>query len=92
MAFWEGTIYLTNTVSQRPFIHELIGFEPGNAYVTVEINPIRYRYGGSDPNTADGHLLEVGQGIVVHAPDVEEFRAISTSAGGSKLVVTIKGK
>jgi len=92
MAFWEGTIYLTNSVSQQPFLRQLIGFEPGNAYVTVEINAIRYRYGGSDPNAADGHLLEVGQNIVIHAPDVEEFRAISTVAGGSKIVVTIKGR
>lgn len=92
MAFWETTVYVTNTATIQPFLRELVGFIPGNAYITVEINPIRFRYGGSDPNAADGHLREVGQEITIHAPDVEEFRAISTSAGGSKLVVTIKGK
>jgi hypothetical protein len=92
MAFWEGVIYVGNAAAKQPFIHELIGFAPGNAFITVETNSIRYRYGGATPDVADGHLLEVGQSIVVHAPDVENFKAISTSANGSKLVATIKGK
>lgn len=92
MSFWEGTFYVTNIEVKQPFLESLVGFPPGNAYITVEINAIRYRYGGSDPATNDGHVLEPGNGIVIHAPDVEEFRAISTSAGGSKVVFTVKGK
>jgi hypothetical protein len=92
MAFWEGVIYVSNAEAKQPFLRELIGFIPGNAYITVETNSIRYRYGDATPDTNDGHILDVGFSIILHAPDVENFKVISIWPGGSKLVATVKGR
>ena len=47
---------------------------------TLETDNVRIRTDGTDPTSSEGHLLEVGQSIVVEGyATIAAFRAIRTS-------------
>lgn len=59
-----------------------------SANITVENNPIRVRWDGTDPTTSEGHLLQAGDTMKLDfTADVFHFRAIATGADG-KIRVT----
>ena len=47
---------------------------------TVEAGSIRIKMDGSNPTSVIGHLLEVGDAFIVHASDVNNFKAIKVAA------------
>lgn len=58
------------------------------ANVTVENNPIRIRWDGTDPTTSEGHLLQSGDTMILDfTADLWHFRAIATGAN-AKIRVT----
>ena len=59
------------------------------AEMTLETAQIRVRKDGSDPTTSVGHLVEVGDLIVLNsASDIANFKAIRTGSTSGKLTVT----
>ena len=59
------------------------------AEMTLETAQIRIRKDGSDPTTSVGHLVEVGDQIVLNsASDIANFKAIRTGSNSGKLPVT----
>lgn len=59
------------------------------AVCTLETAQIRFRTSGSDPSTTVGHLLEVGQTLIIEGYDsILAFRAIRTGAVSGALTVT----
>ena len=51
------------------------------AFITVEANPVRFRVDGVDPTAAVGHLLAVGDVLVLEGGTaILQFRAIATGA------------
>ena len=58
---------------------------PTRCVVTVETAQLRYRYDGSDPTSAEGHILNINDVLVVVGPDaIKNFRGIRT--GGTSAV------
>lgn len=56
--------------------------------VTTEDAQIRFRYSGSNPTSSVGHLLEVGDVVVICGPqNIINFRAIRVS-GDAEIFVT----
>jgi hypothetical protein len=54
------------------------------AVITVEGNPVRVRWDGTDPTTAEGHLLSVGDTLTLHfSADIFKFAAIATGANAT---------
>lgn len=59
------------------------------AVCTLETAQIRYRYDGTDPTAAEGHLLNPGDVLVLEgAESLSRFRAIRTGASSGTLRVT----
>ncbi len=59
------------------------------AEMTLETAQIRVRKDGSDPSTTVGHLVEVGDQIVLYsASDIANFKAIRTGSTSGSLTVT----
>jgi len=49
------------------------------AVITVEGHSVRIRLDGTDPTTSEGHLVDVGDVIVLYGEDVlSSFKAISS--------------
>jgi hypothetical protein len=51
-----------------------------HALISVEENPIRYRYDGGNPTPSEGHLVQAGDSMSIHFSDTEalsKFRVIS---------------
>lgn len=72
-----------------------IGLTPGTygnatkAEMTLETAQIRVRKDGSDPTASVGHLIEVGDLIVLNsASDISNFKAIRTGSTSGELTVT----
>ncbi|MEE9354192.1 MAG: hypothetical protein V3U75_01245 [Methylococcaceae bacterium] len=62
---------------------------PKAAICTLETGQIRFRTDGSDPTSAEGHLLKIGQQLIVESFDsMKGFRAIRTGATSGVLKVT----
>lgn len=58
------------------------------ANISVEDNPIRVRWDGTDPTTTEGHILQSGDTMHLDfTADIWHFRAIATG-GNAKLRVT----
>lgn len=58
-------------------------------FITVETAQARYRYDGSDPTAAIGHLAEIGDVIVIEGTsNIAEFRAIRTGSTSAVLRIT----
>jgi len=59
------------------------------AVITVETAQLRYRYDGSDPTSSVGHILNIGDVLVLVGPDaLANFRGIRTSGTNAVLRVT----
>lgn len=54
---------------------------PRMVLITVETNPIRYRYDGSDPTAAIGHSAAAGDVIRIFGRvNLKKFKAIATGS------------
>lgn len=59
------------------------------ALVTIETNPIRYRFDGTAPTAAVGHLAPIGQAIEVCGGDnIRNFRMIRQGAADATATVS----
>lgn len=62
------------------------------AELTLETAQIRVRKDGTDPTSDEGHLVEVGDTIVLNsAADLATFKAIRTGSTSGVLKVTYSG-
>lgn len=60
------------------------------AWITVEGAPIRFRVDGTDPTSAEGHLIDSGEEFEVEGyNNMSRFRAIRTEAVSCKLRVSV---
>ena len=68
------------------------GFIAGRATLTLATGQIRYRYdGGGGPTATEGHVMDVGTGLVVEGHDnIANFRVISTTGTLGVLSVTVE--
>lgn len=67
------------TVSTLPIAlpPELFGEQILRAVLTVETDSIRIKTDGGNPSSGDGHLVRVGQRIVIEGPkDIGNFRMV----------------
>lgn len=101
-SFTTDPIYITEGEGQEAFDDEVItvadsaiGLTAGTyltatkAEMTLETAQIRVRKDGSDPTTSVGHLVEVGDQIVLNsASDIANFKAIRTGSTSGELIVT----
>lgn len=63
------------------------GQEAGAAFVSIEDNPIRFRYDGGTCSATRGHEINSGYSIVVRGVDaVKNFSFCSQSAGNAASV------
>ncbi len=54
------------------------------AVLTLEAGQVRYRYDGTDPTATTGHLLEIGDVLMLEgAGNIGRFRAIRTGVSGT---------
>lgn len=59
------------------------------AIITVETAQLRYRYDGSDPTSAEGHILNINDVLVLVGTDaISQFRGIRTGGTSAVLKVT----
>ena len=57
--------------------------------ITVETAGLRYRYDGTDPTAAEGHILNANDVIVLVGPDaIRMFRGIRTTGTSAVLKCT----
>lgn len=67
------------------------GGAPGavRAMLTLESAQVRYRYDGTNPTSSEGHLLEIGETLVLEgAANIDKFKAIRTGSTDGTLKVT----
>lgn len=61
------------------------------AFLSLESGQVRYRYDGTDPTSAVGHLLQAGDAIELEGDtNIRNFRAIRTGAVSGSLSVTVE--
>jgi hypothetical protein len=59
------------------------------AVMTLETAQVRYRYDGTNPTSSEGHLLEIGETLVLEgAANIDKFKAIRTGSTDGTLKVT----
>lgn len=59
------------------------------AFVTAEAGFMRYRYDGGDPTTTSGHLIGIGDALIIEGVlNIEKFRAIRVGDKSGTLRVT----
>lgn len=90
MAHKENILYVTSTKHQQPFSKDVLGFAPGNVYLSVEDQNARIWYGGRTPTADEGHPLLAGASYSFNAPDLENFKVIAET-GTAKIFFTAKG-
>lgn len=68
----------------------LLGFpQPKGAVLTLETAAIRWRIDGGSPSGTVGHLMSVGDSIVIHGPNnMPNFKAFRDTAVDGVLRVT----
>lgn len=60
-------------------------------FCTLETGPIRFTLDGTAPTTTTGHLMNAGDTLTIrNAFDIQNFRAIRTTATSGELFVTYK--
>ena len=81
-----GKIWVTPaTVKQLSSIYRNTA---GAVFITVELNNIRYRIDGGNPDANDGHPVVAGQNIwLTDARSILNFRMIAVG-GGARVIVT----
>ena len=61
------------------------------AVITLETAQIRYRYDGTDPTSTEGHILEIGNQLIIEGyGDISLFRAIRTGGTSGVLKATFE--
>jgi hypothetical protein len=81
-AFTYESLTITNAVAVPLTLATFDGALSAN--ITVEGNPIRVRWDGTAPTTAEGHLLQAGDQIKMDfTADIWHFRAIATGANAT---------
>ena len=61
------------------------------AFCTLETGPVRFTLDGTAPTTTTGHLMNIGDTLTIrNAFDIQNFRAIRTTATSGELFVTYK--
>jgi hypothetical protein len=61
----------------------------GRAFITAETAQMRFRYDGTDPTSAEGHLLNVGDILTFDDhQSITSFKAIRTGAVSGVIKVT----
>lgn len=59
------------------------------AFITAETAQMRFRYDGTAPESSEGHLLEIGDSLIIEGTqNLENFKAIKTGATSGALKVT----
>jgi len=82
---------VSSTVAIRPFTRELLGFNPGSLLLSVEVQNIRFWYGGSKPTTTSGHPLVVGASArFTKTSEIEDLWMIAV-AGTARVFATVGG-
>ena len=68
----------------------LLGFpQPKGAVLTLETAAIRWRVDGGNPSGAVGHLMSVGDSVVIHGPNnMPNFKAFRDGVVDGVLRVT----
>ena len=62
---------------------------PEMAVCTLETGQIRYRVDGTDPTSAEGHILNPGDSLIVDSlHDLKNFKAIRTGSTSGILKVS----
>ncbi len=57
--------------------------------MTLETGQIRYTMDGTAPNaTTIGHILDVGQPLILTHGDIQNFKAIRTGSNSGTLIIT----
>lgn len=86
------SITITNQIARFTVSGKLNPFGGDSAcrvFCTLETGQIRFRTDGGSPSATEGHLLEIGQWLVLEGEDaVENFRAIRTGGTSGVLKVT----
>lgn len=91
MAFYETTLLVTTTPIQ-PFTRDKVGFIPGNIYLTVEAQNVRFRYGGGVPNATAGHLIFANTSLIFHKPSEIERLKLCSTTGTAIIHATVEGR
>lgn len=64
-------------------------FPASQAYCSIETEPIRFRYDGTDPTSSEGHPAAAGSEFRIYgSTNIRRFRAISSSGSNSNLRCT----
>lgn len=91
MASQDLTFDVNNTVAVQRFHRNVLGFVPGNLFLTVEDVSIRFWYGGITPTPASGHLLAPGSNITFRkTAEIENLKIIATT-GTARIFATVGG-
>ena len=61
------------------------------ARITIEVNPVRYRYDGIAPTSAIGHLLVAGSELVIEGADnIRNLSFIRSGGADATVMVTLE--
>lgn len=91
---YESIIVGTQTVSSTAIVAIDNAAYPNIVGIyTVETGNLRFRTDGTAPTATEGHLLYIGDVLVVEGlTDIRNFKAISTTSGTSTLRISYKRK
>ena len=82
-------ITVTNAVVGFTSALLLASLQPKGAVLTLETAAIRWRIDGGNPSGTVGHLMSVGDSIVIHGPNnMPSFKAFRDTAVDGVLRVT----
>lgn len=80
------TLSVTGTASS---LTQATADDSSRATITVEVAPVRFRLDGTAPTALVGHLLDVGDMLVLHSNDeIEKAKFISVDGVTASLSVT----
>lgn len=75
----------------QPFTRTALGFIPGNLFLSVETESVRFWYSGSNPTPSSGHLIGAGGNAVFRkTAEIENLKLIAT-AGTARISATVGG-
>ena len=82
---------VSSTRAIQPFTRDLLGFNPGTLLLSVEVQNIRFWYGGSAPTSTSGHQLVVGAfSRFTKTSEIENLQMIAV-AGTARVFATVGG-
>lgn len=89
VAFRFDTVVVDNTATSLTTASgDLHGFR---AVITCEDAQVRFRYDGGDPSATVGHLLNIGDQLILEGrSNIINFKAIRTGGVNGTLLVTLE--